>query len=36
LGKLASAIEASRTMRVQTLDLAVAAQELRPAAGGPS
>jgi hypothetical protein len=36
LGKLASAIEASRTMRVQTLDLVVAAQELRPAAGGPS
>jgi DNA-binding response OmpR family regulator len=36
LGKLASAIEASRTMRVQTLDLVVAARELRRAAGGPS
>jgi DNA-binding response OmpR family regulator len=36
LGKLASAIEASRTMRVHTLDLVVAARELRRAAGGPS
>jgi DNA-binding response OmpR family regulator len=36
LGKLASAIAASRTMRVQTLDLVVAARELRRAAGGPS
>jgi hypothetical protein len=33
LSKLASAIEASRTMRVQTLDLVVAARELRRAAG---
>jgi DNA-binding response OmpR family regulator len=33
LSQLASAIEASRTMRVQTLDLVVAARELRRAAG---
>jgi DNA-binding response OmpR family regulator len=33
LSKLASAIEASRTMRVQTLDLVVAARELRRAGG---
>ncbi len=32
LSKLASALEASRTMRVQTLDLVVAARELRRAA----
>jgi hypothetical protein len=36
LGKLASALEASRTMRVNTVDLVVAARELRRAAGGPS
>lgn len=36
LSKLASAIEASRTMRLQTIDLVVAARELRRAAGGPS
>ena len=35
LGKLASAIQASRTMRVETLDLVVAARELRRATGGP-
>ena len=35
LSKLASALEASRTMRVQTLDLVVAARELRRAAAGP-
>jgi len=34
LSKLAIALEASRTMRVQTLDLVVAARELRRAAGG--
>jgi DNA-binding response OmpR family regulator len=36
LSKLALALEASRTMRVQTLDLVVAARELRRAAGGQS
>jgi DNA-binding response OmpR family regulator len=36
LSKLASAIEASRTMRLQTVDLVVAARELRRAAGGPT
>ncbi len=36
LSKLALALEASRTMRVQTLDLVVAARELRRAAVGPS
>ena len=36
LSKLALALEASRTMRVQTLDLVVAARELRRAAGRPS
>ena len=36
LSKLAVALEASRTMRVQTLDLVVAARELRRAAGGQS
>jgi DNA-binding response OmpR family regulator len=36
LSKHALAIEASRTMRVQTLDLVVAARELRRVAGGPS
>ncbi len=36
LSQLASALEASRTMRVQTLDLVVAARELRRAAAGPS
>jgi DNA-binding response OmpR family regulator len=36
LSKLALALEASRTMRVQTLDLVVAARELRRAAGGAS
>jgi len=35
LSKLASALEASRTMRVQTLDLVVAARELRRAAAAP-
>jgi DNA-binding response OmpR family regulator len=34
LSKLALALEASRTMRVQTLDLVVAARELRRAAAG--
>jgi CheY-like chemotaxis protein len=34
LSKLALALETSRTMRVQTLDLVVAARELRRAAGG--
>lgn len=34
LSKLAFALERSRTMRVQTLDLVVAARELRRAAGG--
>jgi DNA-binding response OmpR family regulator len=34
LSKLASALETSRTMRVQTLDLVIAARELRRAAGG--
>jgi DNA-binding response OmpR family regulator len=36
LSKLAYAIEASRSTRVQTLDLVVAARELRRAAAGPS
>jgi two-component system response regulator ResD len=36
LSKLALALEASRTMRVQTVDLVVAARELRRAAGGSS
>jgi two-component system, OmpR family, response regulator MprA len=35
LSKLAFALEASRTTRVQTLDLVVAARELRRAAAGP-
>ena len=35
LSQLALALEASRTMRVQTLDLVVAARELRRAAIGP-
>ena len=35
LSKLALALEASRTMRVQTIDLVVAARELRRAAAGP-
>jgi DNA-binding response OmpR family regulator len=35
LSKLAMALEASRTMRVQTLDLVVAARELRRAAARP-
>lgn len=35
LGKLVLALEASRTMRVQTLDLGVAARELRRAVAGP-
>jgi hypothetical protein len=35
LSKLAMALEASRTMRVQTLDLVVAARELRRAIAGP-
>jgi DNA-binding response OmpR family regulator len=35
LSKLAAAIEASRTMRVQTLDLVVAARELRRVASAP-
>lgn len=35
LSKLASALEASRTMRVQTLDLVVAARELRRVANRP-
>ena len=35
LSKLALALEASRTMRGQTLDLVVAARELRRAAAGP-
>ena len=34
LSKLASALETSRTMRVQTIDLVIAARELRRAAGG--
>ncbi len=34
LSKFAAAIEASRTMRVQTVDLVVAARELRRAAAG--
>jgi DNA-binding response OmpR family regulator len=34
LSKLALALEASRTMRVQTLDLVIAARELRRAAEG--
>ena len=34
LSKLALALEASRTMRVETLDLVIAARELRRAAGG--
>jgi two-component system response regulator ResD len=33
LSKLALALEASRTMRVQTIDLVIAARELRRAAG---
>jgi DNA-binding response OmpR family regulator len=36
LSKLALALEASRTTRVQTIDLVIAARELRRAAGGPS
>jgi DNA-binding response OmpR family regulator len=36
LSQLASALEESRTMRVQTLDLIVAARELRRAGAGPS
>lgn len=36
LSELAAAIEASHTIRVQTLDLVVAARELRRVAGGPS
>jgi two-component system, OmpR family, response regulator ResD len=36
LSKLALALEASRTMRVQTLDLVVAARELHRASGGSS
>ena len=36
LSKLALALESSRTLRVQTIDLVVAARELRRAAGGPS
>ena len=36
LSKLALALETSRTMRVHTLDLVVAARELRRAAGGQS
>ena len=35
LSKLALALEASRTLRVHTLDLVIAARELRRAAGGP-
>ena len=35
LSKLALALEASRTRRVETLDLVVAARELRRAAAGP-
>jgi FixJ family two-component response regulator len=35
LSQLASELEVSRTMRVQTMDLVVAARELRRAAGGP-
>ena len=34
LSKLALALETSRTMRVQTIDLVIAARELRRAAGG--
>lgn len=34
LSKLALALEASRTARVQTIDLVIAARELRRAAGG--
>jgi two-component system response regulator ResD len=34
LSKLALALEESRTMRVQTVDLVIAARELRRAAGG--
>ena len=34
LSKLALALEASRTMRVETVDLVIAARELRRAAGG--
>jgi DNA-binding response OmpR family regulator len=36
LSKLALALDASRTMRVQTIDLVVAARELRRVAGGPT
>jgi DNA-binding response OmpR family regulator len=36
LSQLALALEASRTMRVHTLDLVIAARELRRAAGGQS
>jgi DNA-binding response OmpR family regulator len=36
LSKLALALEASRTTRMQTIDLVVAARELRRAAGGPT
>jgi two-component system response regulator MprA len=36
LSKLASALEASRTMRVQTIDLVIAARELRRAAAEQS
>jgi FixJ family two-component response regulator len=35
LSKLALALEASRTTRVQTIDLVIAARELRRAARGP-
>jgi hypothetical protein len=36
LSKLALALEASRTTRMQTIDLVVAARDLRRAAGGPT
>lgn len=36
LSRLALALEESRTVRAQTIDLVVAARELRRAAGGPS
>jgi hypothetical protein len=36
LSELALPLEASRTMRVQTIDLVIAARELRRAAAGPS
>ena len=35
LSKLALALERSRTMRVQTIDLVIAARELRRAAARP-